>query len=341
MIEAIEDKNNWNEFIDSCIGVDSYNTFEYHILAKQPEERAVLIAYEHEDIRIGLPLLIRQIPGTQLFDATSVYGYAGPVSNNLPSTYDNTHFIRSLNTYLTENKIITVFSRLNPFVANQEEILSNYGKILFKGKIVVIDLLKSVSDQRSFFQRRLKTHINKARRNCEIKEATTKNDLLQFLDIYSENMDRVNADKFYFFKEDYFYQLLNSVSFKTILLLATDKSNGIPIAGTLFMLKKGIVQYHLSGTRNNYLHLMPNKMLIDEMRTRATTMNCRVLNLGGGLGGSTDDTLFQFKSSYSKDFRDFKIWQLIVDERNYQSLLEAKNVPAENDFFPGYRFQPK
>ena len=339
MIEAIEDKNNWNEFIDSCIGVDSYHSFEYHILAKQPDERAVLVTYAFEEIRIGLPLLIRQIPGTKLFDATSVYGYAGPVSKNLPSTYDNTHFIASMNTYLIENKIITVFSRLNPFVPKQEEILSKYGKILPKGKIVTIDLLKSVSDQRSSFQRRLKTHINKARRNCEIKEATTKKDLLVFLDIYSENMSRVNADKFYFFKEDYFYQLLKSESFKTILLLATDKNSGIPIAGTLFMLKKGIVQYHLSGTRNEYLHLMPNKMLIDEMRIRATTMNCGVLNLGGGLGGSTDDTLFQFKSSYSKDFKDFKIWQLIVDEHNYKGLVETKDIPAENDFFPAYRFQ--
>lgn len=86
-------------------------------------------------------------------------------------------------------------------------------------------------------------------------------------------MARVNANKYYFFDEKYFKNLLNSKDFNSRILIALDKeSNGI-IAGAMFITTNHIVQYHLSGRDEDYLNYYPIKLIIDEMRLIATKEN--------------------------------------------------------------------
>ena len=95
------------------------------------------------------------------------------------------------------------------------------------------------------------------------------------------------------------------------------------------------VQFHLSGTRNDYLRLKPSKLFLDEMRIEATNRNFKYFNLGGGFG-SQEDSLFEFKSSFSKDHRTFKVWKHIVNQDIYDEL--CKNIKPENtSYFPLYR----
>ncbi len=72
------------------------------------------------------------------------------------------------------------------------------------------------------------------------------------------------------------------------------------------------------------------------MRIEATKRGMSFFNLGGGLGGKYNDSLFKFKSSFSKDFKDFKLWNLIVNQKRYDELVEKRNI-AETSFFPKYR----
>lgn len=339
MFQIIAEKEAWDDIIERCDQVDFYHTYDYHIIAKNDLDKAILCTFIFEEVIIAIPLLIRKIENTNYFDATSVYGYAGPVSKGITNKFDNDRFKKILLDHLFDSKIVAVFSRLNPFIPSQEIILNNIGIIKNKGKVVAIDLSKPTDDQRSAYHKRLKTYINMARRECDIKIGSSDKDLKDFLEIYWENMDRVKADKFYFFDSDYFKALINSTSFKTIILLAREKESGRTIAGNMFVIKNGIVQYHLSGTRNDSLRLMPNKLLIDEMRINATKASNKVFNLGGGIGGSSEDSLFKFKSSFSKDLRVFKVWNLIVDQEKYNELLKSK-LKVKSDFFPEYRQLP-
>ncbi|MGB5355794.1 MAG: hypothetical protein WBN11_03790, partial [Eudoraea sp.] len=104
-----------------------------------------------------------------------------------------------------------------------------------------------------------------------------------------------------------------------------------------------IVQYHLAGAREDYLNKYPLKMLIDEMRIIATKEGFHFLNLGGGVGNK-EDSLFHFKSGFSKDFKQFKLWKYIVNQTVYEELVSKKEALACrkfwkncNDFFPCYR----
>ena len=73
------------------------------------------------------------------------------------------------------------------------------------------------------------------------------------------------------------------------------------------------------------------------MRIKATKEGFKYFNLGGGRG-SSDDSLFRFKSGFSKDFKEFKVWKHIVDEYAYNILVE-RNLGADyvTSFFPAYR----
>jgi hypothetical protein len=333
----IYSKLEWEKCIAQCDLFDFYHTYDYHELSKTDNETPLLIKYVEGDIIIGIPLLTRNIPGTNYKDATSVYGYAGPISKNLPTFFDNSKFKKEILEFFLKNNFISVFSRLNPYVIGQDKILISIGTVTNRGRVVNINIQENIDLQRQKFQNRLKNQINKARRSCIVKEATTESEIIDFIEIYYKNMNRLNAKKSYFFNKAYFQKMINSQSFQSKILIALDNESETTIAGCQFITTNGIVQYHLSGAKTGYLHLNPTKLLIDEMRILATEGGNTHFNLGGGLGGRDDDSLFHFKSLFSKDFKDFNIWKLIINQKVYDDLVSKKGINNESEYFPLYR----
>ena len=153
-------------------------------------------------------------------------------------------------------------------------------------------------------------------------------------------MKRVNANKEYFFYKKYFLDLINSSDFETEVLLAINIKTGEVAGGAMFIKKNKIIQYHLSGTGERYLDLNPIKLLIDEMRIRGTQENYSYFNLGGGLG-SKEDSLFYFKSGFSKYTLPFKVWKYIVNRNIYEDLVQQRKgiryCEETLQYFPRYR----
>jgi len=336
MIEIVEEKVDWDDFVSSFDDSDFYHTFDYHTIAKG-DGRPLILKYSSGDTCIGLPLLIREIPNSPFYDATSVYGYPGPLCHNVNEEFDGQQYADELLDYFSTNNIISVFSRLNPFVATQHKALEDIGDIQKKGVIVNIDLRKDIALQRREFGKRLKGQLNKIRRFCYAKATTNGKDFQDFKNLYRENMDRVNAKPMYYFDDEYFNVLAKSNSFNTQTLLTKHKETNETIGASMFIYKNSTVHYHLSGTKGDSLPLMPIKLLIDEMRIKATQLGLQNFNLGGGLA-SANDTLLQFKSSFSKKMIDFYVWKLIVDPVAYRELVDKTNVENNVDFFPLYRY---
>ncbi len=343
MIEILKSRDEWFPLIKKVENSDCYHTFDYHQLSRNEDEQPILIKYSEDNKTIALPLLIRKIPGSPYKDATSVYGYPGPVTHNISGNFDNTNFVKELCELFKAHNIISVFSRLNPFIPFQETVLKNLGEVQTSGKVINIDLTKDIDIQRQEYQKRLKTYVNMSRRHCSTRKASSQKDILEFIDLYYENMRRVQARESYFFDKEYFFDLLNTNDFDTEILLAVHNETKTTIGGAMFIKKNKIIQYHLSGASEKYLGLNPIKLLIDEMRIIATRENYTYFNLGGGVG-SKEDSLFQFKSNFSKDFKSFEIWKYIVNEKIYDNLVKrkkdracsyfSKNCP---EYFPCYR----
>jgi lipid II:glycine glycyltransferase (peptidoglycan interpeptide bridge formation enzyme) len=335
MIKIIKKKKEWDSFLDKVDYHDFYHTYDYHELSIKKDEEFVLITYAENDTLVGLPFIVRQIPNSKYKDITSVYGYAGPVSKNFDEDFDNLKFSKALNSCLQEQKIVSVFSRLNPFINFQHKVLKGIGEIKHVGKIVNVDLKDSLDIQRQNYQRRIKTQINKARRLCTVKKVSTKEEILKFIEIYYENMDRVQARSSYYFKPDYFFKFLESKTLQTDLLIATLNETNEIVAGAMFIKTNNIVQYHISGSKEEYLDIAPIKLLIDEMRIHATQENYTYFNLGGGYGGN-NDSLLRFKLSFSKKLVDFHVWQYIVNQESYDSITNPEET-KQLDYFPKYR----
>lgn len=343
MFQLITDKIEWNNVLKKMVEVDFYHTHEYHTVDSNKEDKHVLLTYNEGTEIIAFPLLIRKIPGTTYFDATSVSGYVGPITKNISDGFDNSTFRKEFQNFLIENRIISVFTRLNPFIRNQEICLSNIGEIAVMGNIVTINLNKPLEEQRQVYQKRLKTYINKSRRSCSARIENTPQGLEEFMSLYEETMLRLQAAPRFFFPKAYFQGLLGSKTFQTEIWLARANGNGRVIAGAIFVKKNRLVHYHLSGAKAEFLHLNPIKLIIDERRIQATKEKLSVLNLGGGVGGQKD-SLFRFKNSFSNDIKPFKVWKYIVEDDIYDDLVAKKYEDSSDSlsddckgYFPLYR----
>ncbi|NAS13866.1 peptidoglycan bridge formation glycyltransferase FemA/FemB family protein [Poritiphilus flavus] len=343
MIQLITDRIRWDVILKNMDISDFYHTYEYHYFDRNDEDKPVLLYYSENNSKIAIPLLIRKVPGTDYFDATSVSGYAGPITSHIGPDFDNSNFRKELQDLLEQERIVSVFSRLNPFVPNQETCLTNIGETTTMGDIVTIDLEKPLEEQRKAYQKRLKTYINKTRRLCQAKIENTPDGLMEFMNLYNETMVRVKATPRYFFPKSYFEGLMQSEEFTTEIWLARENETGKAIAGAMIVKKNRLVHYHLAGAKSDFWHLNPAKLIIDEVRIQATKQDFSVLNLGGGVG-SRQDSLFRFKNSFSKDTIPFKVWKYIVDVDVYADLVSKKHRDFGffvnndcQDYFPLYR----
>lgn len=333
--EVVENHSEkWDRIVKSATLYDFHHTAYYHKIDNAFTSR--LLYFSHGNSYIALPIVQRPIEGTDFFDITSVYGYSGPLYyfENNDVRQDLIGFFReTFERFCSQNKIVSVFSRLHPLM-EQEGIVHGLGEVVPLNRTVSVDLTITPEEQRKFYRKSLKSELNQLRRKeYRVAEAATRQEIDAFINIYFETMDRVQASSHYYFTREYFYDFLDNNSFDSTLLVAKDGPK--VIAGAIFTHTKSIMQYHLAGTADNYVKEAPMKLILDEARLLADespTASC--LHLGGGVDGSDDDSLFRFKSAFSKDFRQFSVWKYIANESKYYELSHGKEVSS---FFPLYR----
>ena len=328
----------WDQIVQKSVCYDFYHTWYYHQMSQDGEP--ILVKFTDGEIFIAFPLLKRSIPNSDFLDMTCVYGYTGPISNVPFEKMDNEikeKFKSEFLTFLKDNKYVSVFSRLNPFL-NQLPLMNVFEGIHDNGQVVMIDLQEPLEKQRS---RYLSGHVKKIeklkRRGFYVKDVRSLEDIKTFSAIYTENMLLVDASNYYMFSDEYFQKLIFSPDYDCRLLLLYD--NDLPVCGAIIVLTNKIIQYHFLVTMNSYRKFSPSKLLTDEIALLGRELGMHIFNLGGGYGFQ-QDSLFAFKTSFSDLLRDFKTWRYVVDREIYNELVaNAKiGIDDEVDFFPLYRY---
>ena len=344
MIKLIRDRVTWQRIVEGMPSYDFYHTFDYHQIAKKPDEEPLLICYEEGKSAIAIPFLLRSIPGSDYFDLTSVYGYAGPLCSGVDESFNNTSFKEELTASLRDLNIVSLFSRLNPYIPKQKKILQDFGELADWGLVVNIDITKELDEQVKAMSNTTTRYLKKVRKQCYTTTSNRPEDIMLFRDLYYETMNRVSADDFYFFDEEYFLSFMESSDLNTELIFAKLRDSDEIISGAMIIKTNDIVQYHLSGTRTEFLNYTPLRLILDDTRINATYQGYKYFNLGGGYG-SLEDSLFFFKSSFSKDFRQFSIWKMILNNDVYEELC-ARNIELQErlkqencTYFPLYRYK--
>jgi hypothetical protein len=342
----------WMRAIESCAPYDFYHLPEYHAMAEEAGEGAArLFVFTDGPHTIALPLLLRRLDGipgaavigTGWWDATSVYGYPGPLasSESLPADVVRV-FQAALRDRLRERHVIAVFSRTNPLLP-QRALLESLGDFQCS-ETVSIDLTLPVAEQRAGFRRSFKEAINRLRR---LGLTVVRDDAGAYFDdfyrIYTETMHRVGAADRYFFPPDYFASLREALGPRMALFMCLQ--DGAPVCGGLFVACHGILQYHLGGTLDGALQIAPMKLLVDEVRLWATEQGHRLLHLGGGTTADPEDPLLYFKRGFSDRRHEFAAWRWVVTPELYAVLCEEHDRslaaqgprPAGHNYFPAYR----
>ena len=126
-------------------------------------------------------------------------------------------------------------------------------------------------------------------------------------------------------------------------LIITRSGEDIVAAG-LFTEYRGIIQALLVGTDDRYRCHSPLKLLLDDVRRWGNARGDLVLHLGGGRGGS-EDSLFAFKSRFSRRRHAFHTGRWVLDRVAYQELVAARErwlakagrSTASPGWFPAFR----
>lgn len=316
----------------------------------QPE--AILIT--EDDKTFCLPYLLRQY--RNLFDESPIYkdcydigspiGYAGFLLND--AAKDEPFFFRKaiqyLTNYLQKKNICSAFFRLHP-ILNQDINQELYPEIIqVSGETVSTDLNLSPIEIWHKTRPEHRTSINRCKRNGFIAKVVDYREYIdEFIDIYYETMERVEAKKHYYFDYEYFRGLMKL--HEAIHLCIVEKGNKIACGG-IFTECCGIIQYHLGATKSQFLKEAPSKLMFDYVRFWAKERGNGVFHLGGGVAAKTD-SLYHFKAGFSNQNHSFLTLRLILDQEKYYHLvkLRAKVLSTEpqklldSNFFPAYRYE--
>lgn len=335
------DNELWMKFLSS-VNYDFYHTPDYLILeANKINGKPAAIYIQNNENTLFIPLIIRKIPYSDHLDAISPYGYPCPLflKNELNTIIP---LIKILPGALKSFNIISAFIRLHPILSDYNFNPFIVGKLVNHGRTVYIDLHKSNAEIWRQTRSTTKNLINQLKREGFQASLDVEFEFYEeFIEIYYETMNSLNASNNYFFPKKYFYKLKNNLKEKLFLCLVKDKNNKIA-AGGLFTSNDGIVQYHLSGSREAYKKNSPIRLMIDFIRIYFKNKGAKVMHLGGGVG-CNEDNLFNFKKGFSKEFSEFHSWRLICDETIYDFLCKdfLKNQdPLKEEsqfFFPLYR----
>lgn len=346
------DKAEWLRLLRRTAAYDVYHGPCYHRNAElNGEGIAYLLHYRDGPYSILLPLLLRSLDGIDgaqdvaagWYDATSVYGYAGPVASHhsVPSSVRSA-FQQALRGALSDLRVVSLFARFHPLL-NQEELVTGLGECRHLGETVSIELRESDATHCARYRRNHKRDIvNLVNRGATVIRDTQLSYLDDFVRLYHETMRRAGASPYYFLAKAYFARLLTAPELNAFLFVCLHERR--PCCCALFTECNGIVQYHYSGTAAECVRLSPLKLLLHDVQRWSAQQRFRVLHLGGGRGGQRD-SLFYFKAGFSPTRHRFAVWRWITEPDMYDKLVEVKRgcrpriseAQRQNDCFPAYR----
>lgn len=348
---ALEDSEEWNDLLGQLPinQQDVYFTPEYYSLYQNyGDGEACCFVFEHGGEIILYPFLKNSINrlGYKLdkkyFDIQGAYGYNGIVSSCNSKEF-LADFQQCFGQYCLENNIVAEFVRFHPLLENKE-LVSENTKVIFDRKTISVDLTLPENDIWNIeITSKNRNHICKAQKSgLEFYADYNFQYINEFVALYNSTMNRVHAESFYYFSDEYYEDLvyrLKGHSFLGVILRRREV-----IAAAIFMYEGIYGHYHLSGSNKEHLNLCPNNLLIYEAAKELRNRGVKLFHLGGGTTSETDDPLFKFKHAFGRTENVFAIGKRIFNQEIYENICDAwaikfpEKVEKYKHFLLKYRY---
>src|SRR6266511_1962664 len=268
------------------------------------------VAIEVEAGELSLPVIGREIPGSDRLDAISPYGYPGAtgVRDTPPDPGEIDWGETGLVSLFVRDRIGEPPSLAEGTVRSEVQLV----------------------DGEDGIRKRLREQIRSNERRGWLVESRPGGDvdaaaLYGFEAAYSETMARTGAGERYLLSTEYFRAILRS---RRSWLLLASREQGAATAGAIAVASDGLLHYFLGGTSDQALDDSPMKNLFAAMIALAGELGLP-LNLGGGV--SPGDSLESFKRGFATATAPFRTHEVICDPDAYAEL--SAGVEA-NGFFP-------
>jgi CelD/BcsL family acetyltransferase involved in cellulose biosynthesis len=316
---------------------DFYHLTSYVDLSAEHESgvaRAVLV--EDGDRKFLLPLIVRTIPGGGR-DATSPYGYPGPIGQGMADPVFVTAAFHEARQVLAAEGIVSLFVRFHPVL--NPAVPEGIGLLVGHGDAVAIDLSQPTGVIWGQTRQNHRRQITRSIRSGHTVGLDESEEAFEaFKRLYRATMRRVDAPAYYSFDDAYFDRLRLAMG-ERMRLVVVRIGNDVA-AGGLFIEEDGIVEYHLSGTDDRFAAFSPTKLMTHFMTGWAKARGNRWLHLGAG-NRAPDDALLHFKSGFSPIRNGFCTLRMVIDRGEYVRLVlehDPSVDPARLDgYFPVYR----
>lgn len=323
----------WDGLVARLGADDVYARQGYHVTSAHLEPagtQPVLLHVADAGGEAALPLLLRPLPGGEGWDATSAYGYGGPVA---AGAIDQAAFGAALDEWAAANSVVTTFLRFQPLLGNHRLVPAR-AQLIELGATVAWD----ISPGRELLPA-MHSHHRRAVRKAEREGVETRvtvgpTDLDAFREMYDHTMRRQEATPFYFFADAYWDAMLADPGGE--LVLVDGLLGGEPIASLLCLARGPWLHYHLGASADIARNIGGSNRCFLAAAEWAQSQAMTRFHLGGGVGGGTDSALFVFKHRYdpTSEPHPFHIAKLVHDADRYRQLA---GTDSTDGFFPPWR----
>lgn len=275
-------------------------------------------------------LIARPIPGADLKDGVSVYGYPDidartphRLQVNLRAQLDE------MEALYQDHGVIAAYHRLGLYQDIGGSWKTDHAASSQVGEAIVVDLTMDWEEMLMSFRPRLRSQL----RNDPPLTLEYSDDVAMFHKMYIENMERVGASAAYLFTKEYLRKVCDMEGAK--LIIASDHEG--PVSGAITVIHGSDIYYHLGATSDRGLPHSPLRQVLSWIcRVHAGGLH-RALVLGGGLGGISDE-LLRFKRGFSKRSVPVFGFKFVADAQAFWNLSGRRPEDAFDElFFPPYR----
>ncbi|MDO5702195.1 MAG: GNAT family N-acetyltransferase [Lachnospiraceae bacterium] len=344
-VYTLSDSEKWDQTVRSFKNYDTYWLSGYvKAFYLHGDGDPMLFYYESSEIRaINVvmkcdiardPHFTGRIPEGEYFDFATPYGYGGWLVERSADSAPASELFDAYESWLRESGIVAEFVRFHPMIGNHEACREYY-EVVTLGEVVHMDLSSPETIYANLTSKN-RNMVRKAEKNgVSIYNGRYPDIYRRFREIYNGTMDRDNADRYYYFEEQFYESILMDLPQNAQVFYA--EKDGEVIAASIMLTANGYMNYHLSGSLREYSSLAPTNLLLFKAALWGCAQGCRTLYLGGGVGSGAD-SLFKFKRAFYRgdDLRRFRIGKRIHDREKYDRLC-AMREPTESMFFPRYR----
>tara|TARA_Y100000741_G_scaffold226469_1_gene172963 strand:- start:70 stop:1119 length:1050 start_codon:yes stop_codon:yes gene_type:complete len=270
---------------------------------------------------------------TSFVDLTSPYNLGGPIFNKKDEKLIE-FFNKQLINYCKENQVLNLFLRFHPII-NNNEIIDNVN-IAETGDYAIVNLKKIDFPIIKSFEYRHQKSIKKAI-NSKVKIIISNDEkyLKDFIEIYRNEMINKNANKFYFFDKDFFYNLKNYIKNNYQFFYAIFE--GKIISCELVIYSNSYSHSYIGATKYEFRHICSNHLLKKEIIEYFKSKGLQYFFLGGSQ--SENDGIFKYKSGFSNQkILKNKIGKIIFDKKKDLELRKIFNQKFPNENFKKLQF---